>query len=145
MYILCAMHNLNNAITKPTSITETSNTLLGPIIISNGINYITADTLEVPFNIMDPIATFIHLDIYTNHHKIFQRKIYLYKRASFRPLNHDISNIDWDDVWNEDVIIDKITGKFTSKLDELIEQYIPSKILTLRSKDKRIRDRLRKQ
>ncbi|KAK6171667.1 hypothetical protein SNE40_018109 [Patella caerulea] len=130
------MHNLSNTITKPTRITEISSTSLDPIIISNSINYITADTLEVPINISDHFATFIHLDIHTYHNKSFQRKIYLYKRANFRQLNHDISNIDWDEVWNVDDAIDKITDKFTSKLDELIEQYIPSKIITVRSKDK---------
>jgi hypothetical protein len=43
--------NLVNIISKPTRITDHSNTLLDPIIISDTINYIYSDVLNEPSEI----------------------------------------------------------------------------------------------
>jgi hypothetical protein len=45
------MYNLVNIISKPRGITDHSNTLLDPIIISDTINYIYSDVLNEPSEI----------------------------------------------------------------------------------------------
>jgi hypothetical protein len=56
------LFNLTNFIEKPTRITEHSNTLLDPIIISDSVHYSYSDVLKVPSDISDHDASIIFIE-----------------------------------------------------------------------------------
>ena len=72
------MFNLVNIISKTTRITDHSNTLLDPIIISDTINYIYSDVLKEPSEISDHDASVAFLQCSKSAAGSFKREIWLY-------------------------------------------------------------------
>ena len=64
---IMSLNNLTNVIRKPTRITRNSSTLLDPIIVSDQINVIQADTLDVDSSLSDHKATTVLLKFVSYH------------------------------------------------------------------------------
>ena len=151
---ILSINNLTNRISQPTRITNTTRTLIDPILTTNSIEVIEASTLNVDTCVNDHRATFISISLKYNLNRSYTRKIWQYKHADTEKLNLLIMNTDWSSVICDAEDIDSATLNFSSKLLTLIRECIPEKTVTIRPKDKpwfdsllrrtiRKRDRLR--
>ena len=78
----------------------------------------------------------------------------MYKNANYAELNKTISDFNWEAYLSECNDVDLMCERFTNKYLEMLEKYIPTKMVRIRKYDKpwfnddirkelRIRDRLR--
>ncbi|MEW8546519.1 MAG: reverse transcriptase family protein, partial [Candidatus Thiodiazotropha sp.] len=148
------LNNLINVINVPTRVTNTSQTLLDPIILSETIKVLDSGILSVPADISDHSATYVLLPFTYNHFTAFKRVVWQYKKGDFCKFNRLISSTDWE--FLKDDSIDNACDNFTSKFINLAKECIPCKEVTIRPNDKpwydseirtfsRKRDRLRKK
>ena len=75
------MFNLFNIISKTTRITDHSNTLLDPIIISDTMNYIYSDVLKIPSEISDHDSSVAFLQCPKSAAGSFKREVWLYDKV----------------------------------------------------------------
>ena len=75
-------------------ITETTrqHAILDPIIIPEDLPFIDSGTIEVPNNISDHKATYIKLSFQYDTEGVYNRFIWLYRKANFTLLKQKISN-----------------------------------------------------
>ena len=73
--------NLFNVISKPTQITNHSNTLLDPIIISGTMNYIYYDVLRIPSQISDHDVSVALLRYPKSVVDSFKREVWLFNKV----------------------------------------------------------------
>ena len=90
------LNNLSNVITEPTRITNTSATLIDPIIISDSIKSLNEGTMNVPPEISDHKSTFMFFPFAVILTAAVKRKVWNYKRGDFEKLNNKILNTNWD-------------------------------------------------
>ncbi len=148
------LNSLKNIITSPTRITDTSSTLIDPIIVDQDQAIIKSDVLPIPNDISDHSATLIILPSELSSNTSYTRTVWNYKRADFDKLNELILNADWSvlNIPN----IDEATILFTDTFIDLAKQCIPCSEVTIRPNDKpwynseirhtsKLRNRLRKK
>ena len=70
---------MSNVINEPTR----QQALLDPIIIPEDLPFLDSGTIAVPANISDHKATYITLPFQYDTEGVFNRLIFLYKRANF--------------------------------------------------------------
>ena len=145
---------LVNLISEPTRITNTTRTLIDPIIPSHSVDFIEANTLNIDAHISDQRATCISISQKHNFNRSYTRKIWQYKNADIDTLNSLIANYDWGRLITDADNMDSATINFSTKYMSLVRECIPEKTVTIRPKDKpwfdstlrktnRKRDRLR--
>ncbi len=86
------INSLKNVITAPTRVTDTTSTLLDPIIVDMDQDIIKSDVLSTPQGISDHNATLIILSSELSSNRTYTRTVWNYKRANFNKLNDLISN-----------------------------------------------------
>lgn len=133
---ILSINNLTNRISEPTRITNTTRTLIDPILTTNSIEVIKASTLNYDTYVSDHRATFISISLKYNLNCSYTRKIWQYKHADTEKLNLLIMNTDWSSVICDAEDIDSATLNFSSKLLTLIRECIPEKTVIIRPKDK---------
>ena len=133
---IISTHNLINNIHEPTRTTNTSSTLLDPILTSVDIKVCESGTLTIDASISDHRATFISLSSSINYNRSYKRKIWAYKNADFTKLNYLIENCDWTKSINEAKSINLATENFTSEFLSCVRECIPEQTITIRPRDK---------
>ncbi len=148
------MNTMKNVIVSPTRITDTTSTLLDPILVNQNKTILKSDVLAVPQNISDHMATCVILPSENSYNMSYTRTVWNYKRANFVKFNELILNSDWTVLYNGN--LDDATHFFTVKFIELAKQCIPCSQVTVRPNDKpwydseirrttKLRDKLRKK
>lgn len=146
------LNNLINVIEVPTRITNTSQTLLDPIVIQSTMRVLHCGVIETPNEISDHFATYILLPFSYKHSTAFKRTVWLYNKGDFEKLNMLIFSTNWQ--FLEEDTLDNACESFTSVFIDLLKKCIPCKEVTIRPNDKpwydseirkysRKRDRLR--
>ena len=127
-----SFNNPTNVITKPTRVTTHTATLLKPILVSNSIYVIHADTLDIDSFISDHKATLVLFD--SAPLTCLKRKVWFYDRANFIEVNQFINVKIWNLLLS--LNINEAREYFTSTLLEMMSICIPSKEVTIRPNDR---------
>ena len=146
---------LENKISEPTRVTQSTSTLIDPILATNEVSVFDSGTLGVDQNISDHLCTYISVKTNVCYNGAYERKVWLYKNADFDKLNLLITNTDWNELILGASDIDRAAENFSNTFLTLIKECIPEKSVVIRPKDKpwfdsalrkeiRIRNRLRK-
>jgi hypothetical protein len=147
-----------NVIDKPTRVTENSKTLLDSIILSDSLNSIYSDVINIPRNISDHDAAVAYTDCPKGISTIFKREIHVwqYDKIDIGKFNKNIDDIDWNDKIGHFDDVDDMCNAFSKTFLEIDRDCIPTKEIIVRENDKlwfnntlrkelRIRDRIRKK
>ncbi|PJE78081.1 hypothetical protein CI610_02987 [invertebrate metagenome] len=148
-------YNLTNVITEPTRQTDTSSTLLDPIIVSDTVNVVFSDVIEIERTISDHDAVFAIINIPVKIKHYFKRKVWLYDQTDIDKLKVMINSIPWLDRFANLSHVNEMCNFFTEKFLDAVDKCIPSKEIVVRDSDKpwmngivrrnmRKRDRLKK-
>ena len=125
------MFNLVNIISKTTRITDYSNTLLDPIIISDTINYIYSDVLKEPSEISNHDAS----GFFTSVAGSFKREVWLYDEVNKQIFIEKLETVDWITLLCPFEDVDDMCNQFTKIFLELARECISTKTITVRSND----------
>lgn len=125
---------MNNVIQEPTRVTNQTATLIDPVLISSSVTALDSGVLDVPDNISDHHATYIHISFKMAQPPIYKRKVWLYGRADFNKLNNLINQFDWSFIVSNPVNIS--CKLFTETFLKFIHDCIPHKEVTIRPNDK---------
>ena len=145
-----------NVIDKLTRVTENSSTLLDPIILSDGLNSIYSDVINIPRNISDHDAAVAYIDCPKRISTTFKREIWQYDKIDIETFDKNINDIDWNDKIGNVDDVDDMCNEFTKTFLEIARNCVPTKEIIIRKNDKpwfnntlkkeiRIRDRIRKK
>jgi hypothetical protein len=124
--------NMHQLVSEPTHFTSHSESLLDPVICGNA-NLITCVKV-LPQGISNhcPVVINILQDIPKTNHK---RSIWLFNRANWNGLKHETSNIQWNNILNENDLNTAVEN-FNTTLLRTCKKYIPHKRITFTPKDK---------
>ena len=130
--------NLQNYINDPTNFSNfpvNSGTCID-LILTNNTNMVM-DTFILPPFCSSHSVIGIEIQYKTFKEYAYKREIMDFKAADYAGLRTTLLNIDWDDVFNDDDDdIDHIYAKFLLTTKSCINKHIPTKIITVRPKDK---------
>ena len=126
------LSNLENSIVEPIRITPTSSTLIDPVIVSNNIAFFKSGCLDIENRISDHKATGIYFKSNFENNACISRKVWFYSKEHFLRLNDLISTECWDFINT----VDQACDQLTKRLLELMDDCIPSKVVTVRPNDK---------
>ena len=87
-----SLNNLTNVINKPTRITDTSSTLIDPILIPDTVRVLHSDTLYIANHISDHKATYMTISFMEIFKTCSKRKVWNYARADYVRVNTLIAN-----------------------------------------------------
>lgn len=118
---------------EPTRITEDSATILDQFI-SNVPNLVKDVTVHPPLSTNDHCTISITINLKVSNLSNYTRHLWNYKNADFIGLNEAILNYDWEPCFQGDDINETL-GKWTTSFLNLARQYIPNKVITIRSRD----------
>lgn len=127
-------NNLINIINVPTRVTNTSQTLLDPIVLSETISVLDSGIMSVPTDISDHSATYVFITFSYNQYTAFKRVVWQYKKGDFGKFNRLISSTDWEYLKEDN--FDNACENFTSRFINLAKECIPCKEVTIRPNDK---------
>ncbi len=125
---------MKNVIVSPTRITDTTSTLIDPILVNQDQHILKCGVLDVPSDISDHKITFAIIPFEINSDVSYTRSVWNFKRADFLKFNELILNTDWSVLNNGNV--DDAAELFTVKFIDLAKQCIPRKEVTIRPNDK---------
>ncbi len=106
------LYNLTNVIEKPTRITDRSQTLLDPILISDTLSSIFADVLKVARCISDHDAPIVFLDCPNLTKTAYKREIWLYDQVDKNKMSEKLQETYWNALLSDDQNIDEMCVKF---------------------------------
>lgn len=129
-------YDLTNTIHEATRTTDTTNTLIDPILKSTDLVSLHSGVINTDNTLSDHKATYIFLKTGIIKSKCYIRKVWDYKNADITRLNTIIENTDWDSIISNAFSTEKATELFTDKYLELVRECIPEKSVTIRPKDK---------
>ena len=125
-----------NVIDKPTRVTENASTLLDPIILSDSLNSIYSDVINIPRNISDHDATVAYIDCSKGISTTFKREIWQYDKIYIEKFDKTINDIDWNDKIVNFDDVDDMCNEFTKTFLEIARDCIPTKEIIARKNDK---------
>ena len=130
-------YSLHQLINDPTSITETSATLID-VIITNNTNNIAYSKVCVPFLDVNvryhcPVMCLIR----SEKHNIppFKRKIWLYDKGNYPLYRQMMSEVNWDNIIMDENSIEVDVNNLNEIILQLANENIPNNIITVRQKD----------
>ncbi|KAK3085741.1 hypothetical protein FSP39_008065 [Pinctada imbricata] len=132
---ICDTMNFSSIINEPTHFTETSQSILD-LILTNSPNSIFLSGVGDPFlpnEIRYHCPVYAFLNINKPKRLSITRKIWLYKEGDYDAYRNDISNIDIDNIINNDP--NESANRITDKILEIASCRIPNKIVTIRKSD----------
>lgn len=124
------VNSLQNVINEPTR----QNALLDPIIIPVDMHFLDSGVLLNSPDVSDHCATYISLTFNYDLKPVFERTVYLYKKADFAQLSEKISTYNWGNLHNGS--IDEACENFTHTFLNLVNTCIPSRKVLIRPDDK---------
>ena len=128
------MNNLKNVITETTRVTDTTATLIDPILVSQSRDVFDSGVIEIPNHISDHRATFLYAPFSYIRPNVYKGKVWFYKRADYETLNNMVLNHDWSFIGNNSV--DDACKIFTDTMLNFLNLCIPNKEVTIRLNDK---------
>ena len=132
---ICQQYNLQQIITEPTHFTETSNSLIDLVLVSNPESILLSGVGD-PFlgqEIRYHCPIFVVFKYNRNHALSFKRQIWKYQEGDYELLKHMISNTDWETLRNDD--IDIYAVNVTDHILNLTKECIPNKTVKIRQSD----------
>ena len=121
-------------IKEPTRITEQTATILDQFL-TNIPHFITDSNVHAPLSTNDHCTISIKVTFKMPKGSAYHRHIWLYDRADFVAMNHAIQMHNWDDCFDKDDI-DISCHNFNTSFLNIARQFIPNKIVEIRTKDK---------
>ncbi len=131
---LLSLNNMNNIITEPTRITDSSETLLDPIAVSDTINIYDSGIFVTDKVISDHFGTYAYIQIDVQNSIPYKRRMWNYKRADFNRLNDMIGAEDWSFLRGDN--LDTASESFISKFLDLAKSCIPTSLVEVRPNDR---------
>lgn len=128
-------NNLYQIITKPTRITPTSEYLLD-LIITDSPGYILNSGVTSPICQVDHHGIFSKLTFRSPRINSFCRKIYNYRVADYIQLRETLSYTPWNTGRDTFDDINDSAKYFSDLFLEVIDSFIPNKVIQIRPKDK---------
>ena len=125
--------NLQNIITDPTRVTNTSSTCID-LIITNHSAIITNSNVLPPFN-SDHCTISTEITFKTYKALAYEKTIWKYDEANLQLIKNKFDSVDWSFINTEDNM-NIINEKFNDILTETAEQFIPKVTFTCRPNDK---------
>ena len=122
--------NLNQLVLSPTRITETTETLIDLVVVSDNL-YCTDRGIIEPF-CSDHCGTHISTNFMKINSHCYKRKAWSYENANFDLYNETLSTSIWD---FENLSSDDCVGKLNYNILNAAEASIPSKTVTIRPND----------
>ncbi|KAK3098188.1 hypothetical protein FSP39_017040 [Pinctada imbricata] len=65
----------------------------------------------------------------------FKRRIWLYDRADFDLFRNKCNNVNWDEIIDDNIHIDRCVMNFNNQIIKIAEECIPNKIITVRQNE----------
>ena len=125
--------NLQNIITDPTRVTNTSSSCID-LIITNHSATITNSNVLPPFN-SDHCTITAEITFKTYKALAYKKTIWKYDEANLQLIENKFDSVDWSFI-NTEVNMNIINEKFNDILTETAEQCIPKVTFTCRPNDK---------
>ena len=132
---ICQQYNLQQIITEPTHFTETSNSLIDLVLVSNPESILLSGVGD-PFlgqEIRYHCPIFVVFKYKRNQALSFKRQIWKYQEGDYELLKHMISNTDWETFRNDD--IDIYAVNVTDHILNITKECIPNKTVKIRQSD----------
>ena len=130
------VYGLENKISDPTRFGHNSSSLLDPILVTDSITVLEANTIPVDRSISDHDPTYIVVDCGYKNSKSYTRTVWLYNQGNY-PLFRDlISKTDWESIISEQPTVDIACKLFTGKFMEIAHKCIGTNTVTIRPNDK---------
>ena len=130
---------MQNLITEPTRVTNTSSTCLD-LIITNHDAIITDSNVLPPFN-SDHCTVTAEITFKTFKSQAYKKTIWKYEEANFQSIKNKFDTVDWSFI-NDNDNINLINEKFYDIFTETAEEFIPKVTFTVRPNDKPWMDNL---
>ena len=131
---ICNLFNLQQLIHEPTSFNENSSSLID-LLLTNNENMISHCSVTEPFLDINkryhcPIIAILNQKkhISSSH----RRKIWIYDRGDYEGYRNELSQINWSTVVSQSDHINDNVERFTSKILEIANKFIPHKEINVR-------------
>lgn len=150
------LYGLDNQICDPTRYGNNSFSLLDPILVTDSVAVLEANTIPIERSISDHDPAYIVFSCGYSNATSFKRKVWLYKQGNYDLFRDRILNTDWNAIITEQPDVDTACESFTKTFMDIAQVCIPTNVVTIRPNDKvwmtselrreiRKRDRLRKK
>lgn len=135
--ILSNNFGLKQLISLPTSFSENTSTLID-LIITNNPEKILYRAVRQPFLDINvryhcPVVALINAE--KQKCTVIRRKIWLYNQGNYDLYRTKIQETDWDQIFENNNNIDKITKTITETILSIASETIPNRIITIRNHD----------
>ena len=127
----CRTYNLNQMVTQPTRITDSTEALLDIILVSNAKQVIEAKVL--PSSISDHDLVYVTLRLKKQRTPSTFRTIRSFKNYSSERFNNDITRAPWSVLETFDDPDDKLHA-FNLLFNEILDRHAPLKTIRLRGR-----------
>ena len=124
------INSFRNIIEEPTR----DFALLDPILIPSEYSVLDKGVVDLPRSISDHKATFITIPFEYPVSTSYKRLVWLYSRGNYQELRDKIETHDWTFI--NDAPIDDVAKKFEEAFLGLVNECIPSKLVTIHTDDK---------
>ena len=128
--------NLKNVIKEPTRVTESTATLIDPVIVSDDVIVRESGVVDFDKNLSDHRGTNVSIDIHASMKMCFTRQVWCYKDGDYDKLNNLIESTDWCHIFSHCNSIDDSCNCFYNVLTDYVKSCVPSKTVTIRPYDK---------
>jgi len=132
---ICRQANLDQIINEPTHFTESSESLIDLIMVSNNERVILSGVGE-PFleqNVRYHCPVFCILNFQKHHIPSFKRRVWKYQEADFLGMKEAFTNTNWNELFSNNTDLSAIN--ITNHISNSCSSFIPNKIITVRHAD----------
>jgi hypothetical protein len=112
---ILSSNNLVNKIREHTRVSNTTRTLIDPVLTTNDLKVVESGTLEVEPSVSDHKATYISVSLKYDLKRAYKRKIWEYKNADLDTLNMLIHDYDWQSIINDNYPVELATKIFSEQ------------------------------
>ena len=129
LHEILTRHHLEQVISEPTYVTETSATCLD-IRATSSIDYVEKSGIMPP-SIGDHCLVYICLKIMKPKTPVFKRMITKTDHVNWQDVSNELSNLDWSEVYNQPCV-DTMLQKWKELYLNIINKYVETKVITVR-------------
>ena len=127
-------YNYSQLITEPTRITETSQTLLDPIVVSDK-SLVTDCGVTPPF-CSDHCAVYASLNFSVVKSARMCKMVWRYKDTDYGKFRNLLHNVDILSLIDEEKPVDQVVDEWSSSISDIINECVPHQLIVLRPRDK---------
>mgnify|MGYP002259906745 FL=1 len=135
LFDIVTQNNLCQLISGPTRFSEYSESLLD-LMITDSPGYVLNSGLLPPISTSDHAVIFCSFSLLNHRDRSFKRTIWDYKRADFDNLNRALQDAPWDTGLTVFDSVDDAVSYWSDLFLDTCKQFIPSRDITIRPKDK---------